>query len=101
MNSMPPRPRPLKSQQEIPPARSALAIGELDREHLPAAVPVDSDRNQHHLPDNHPGLGHPLIARRGSDREGNSDKMRNLAMVVDKSTPFAVTYYSRLAFVRD
>jgi hypothetical protein len=40
---------PLQSQQEIPPARSALAMGELDRQHLTAAVPVDADRDQHRL----------------------------------------------------
>jgi hypothetical protein len=34
----------LQPQQEIPPARSALAVGELDRQHLAAAVPIDADR---------------------------------------------------------
>src|SRR5213080_1259180 len=53
----------LQSQQEIPPARSALAIGELDRHHLTPAVPVDADRDQHRLADNHAGLAHPLVAR--------------------------------------
>jgi hypothetical protein len=50
-------------QQEIPPGRPALAIGELDRQHSTAAVPIDADRNQHRLADNHPCLEHPLIAR--------------------------------------
>jgi hypothetical protein len=38
-------------------------LGELDRQHLTAAVPIDADRNQHRLADNHPCLAHPLIAR--------------------------------------
>jgi hypothetical protein len=33
----------LQPQQEIPPARSALAVGELDRQCLAPAVPVDAD----------------------------------------------------------
>jgi hypothetical protein len=53
----------LQPQQEIPPARSALAVGELDRQHLAAAVPVDADRDQHGLADDDPGLAHPLVAR--------------------------------------
>jgi hypothetical protein len=35
----------------------ALAIGELDRQHLTAVFPIDADRNQH------PCLAHLLIAR--------------------------------------
>jgi hypothetical protein len=34
-------------EPEIPPVRSAFPIGELDREHLEPAIPVDADRDQH------------------------------------------------------
>ncbi len=37
----------LQPQQGIAPARSALAVGELDRQHLAAAVPIDANRDQH------------------------------------------------------
>lgn len=47
------RRRSRKSRQEISPAKTALAIGELDREHLAAAIPIDAGRNWHRLPDNH------------------------------------------------
>ena len=40
---------PLEPQQKIAPARSALAVGERDRQHLAAAVPIDTDRDQHRL----------------------------------------------------
>src|SRR4029077_18665782 len=36
----------LQPEQEIAPARPALAVGELARQHLTAAVPVDADRDQ-------------------------------------------------------
>src|SRR5438309_4434613 len=39
----------LQPQQEIPPARSALSVGELDCQYLAATVPIDADRNQHRL----------------------------------------------------
>ena len=51
----------LQPQQEIPPARSALAVGELDRQHLAATVPVNADRNQHRLADDDAGFAHPLV----------------------------------------
>src|SRR5438270_897543 len=41
----------LEPQQEYPPARSALALGELNRQDLAAAIPVDADRDQHGLAD--------------------------------------------------
>jgi hypothetical protein len=53
----------LQPEQEIAPARPALAVGELDRQYLAAAVPVDADRDQHRLAGDHAGLAHPLIAR--------------------------------------
>src|SRR5215472_14150442 len=65
----------LEFQQEIPPTRSALPIGELDCQHLAPAGPVDADRDQHRLADDHAGLAHPFVARvedqirRGSDKE--------------------------------
>ena len=53
----------LQPQQEIAPARSALAVGEFDRQHLAAAVPIDPDRDQDRLAGDHAGLAHPLVAR--------------------------------------
>jgi hypothetical protein len=53
----------LQPQQEIAPARSALAVGELDRQHLTAAVPVDANRDQHRLAGDHAGLAHSLVTR--------------------------------------
>src|SRR5271170_3620683 len=41
---------------EIAPARPALAVGELDRQYLAAAIPVDADRDQHRLAGDHAGL---------------------------------------------
>jgi len=52
----------LERQQEVPPARAALAIGELDRQDLTAPVPVDADRDQHRLADDHAALAHPFGA---------------------------------------
>src|SRR6202048_5343906 len=46
----------LEPQQEIPPARSALPVGELDRQNLAPAVPVDADRDQHRLAGDHAGF---------------------------------------------
>ena len=53
----------LERKQEVAPARSALPVGEIDRQHLAAAVPVDADRDQHRLADNHAALAHPFVAR--------------------------------------
>jgi hypothetical protein len=53
----------LEPQQKIAPARSALVIGELDCQYLAPAVPVDADRDQHRLADNHASFVHPLVAR--------------------------------------
>ena len=50
-------------QQEIPPTRPALAIGELDRQHLAPAVPVDANCDQYCLADDHAGFTNPLVAR--------------------------------------
>jgi hypothetical protein len=50
-------------QQKISPARAALAIGELDRQFLAPAVPVDADRDQHRPADDDAGLAHPFVAR--------------------------------------
>src|SRR5215831_6082391 len=52
----------LEPGKEIPPARSALAIGELHRQYLTAAVPVDADRDQHRLADDYAALAHPFVA---------------------------------------
>jgi len=53
----------LELSQKIPPARSALAIGELDRQHLAPAVPVDANCDQHRLARDHAGFAHSLVAR--------------------------------------
>ena len=53
----------LQPEQEIAPARPALAVGELDRQYLAAAVPVDADRDQHRLAGDHAGLAHSLVTR--------------------------------------
>src|SRR5215831_12179470 len=52
----------LEPGKKIPPARPALTIGELDRQDLAAAVPVDADRDQNCLADDYPALAHPFIA---------------------------------------
>src|ERR1700757_2326850 len=53
----------LEPYQEIPPARSTLAVGEFHRQHLAATVPIDADRNQYRLAGDHTGLAHTLVAR--------------------------------------
>ncbi len=53
----------LQPEQEIPPARSALAVGEFDRQYLAPAVPVDADRDQHCLAGDHAGLAHSFVTR--------------------------------------
>ena len=53
----------MKSTPAGPALRSALAVGEFDRQHLAAAVPIDPDRDQHRLAGDHAGLAHPLVAR--------------------------------------
>ena len=42
-----------QSEQEIAPARAALAVGQLNRQHLAAAIPVDVDEDE--LPDRSAG----------------------------------------------
>jgi hypothetical protein len=57
---------------------TALAVGELDRQDLAAAVPVDPDRDQHRLAGDHAGLAHPLVARvedQISDRGEEAEKL--------------------------
>ena len=39
-----------QAHEKIPPARSGLAVGQLDPEHLAAAVPINADGDQHRLP---------------------------------------------------
>src|ERR1700760_1355542 len=53
----------LEPKQEVAPTRPALAIGELDRQNLAAAIPIDADRDQYRLADDHPSLAHPFVAR--------------------------------------
>src|SRR5215469_11613352 len=68
----------LQSHQKIPPARSALPVGKLDRQHLAMAIPIDADRNQHRLAGDDPGLAHPLVAR-VEDQIGKSSANRRSA----------------------
>jgi hypothetical protein len=49
-------------QQEVAPARAALAVGELDREDAAPTGSADAERQQHRLAADHPGLAHPLVA---------------------------------------
>jgi hypothetical protein len=37
----------LEPQQKVAPARPALPVGEFNRQHLAAAIPVDADRDHH------------------------------------------------------
>src|SRR6516164_9704536 len=53
----------LEPGKEVPPARAALAIGELNRQYLASAIPVDADRDQHRLADDHAARAHPFVAR--------------------------------------
>src|SRR6516162_6208598 len=41
----------------------ALPVGQLDRQHLAPAVPVDADRDQHRVARNNAGFAYPLVAR--------------------------------------
>jgi hypothetical protein len=50
-------------REEVAPARSALAIGELDRQDLAPAILVDRHRHQDRLADDDSGLAHLLVAR--------------------------------------
>ncbi len=38
-----------QTHQEVPPARPALAVRQFNAEHLAAAVPIDTDGDQHRL----------------------------------------------------
>ena len=55
-------PAGFERQEKVAPARSALAIGELDCQDLAPAVFVDRHRDQHRLADDDPGLAHLLVA---------------------------------------
>jgi hypothetical protein len=50
-----------QAEQEVPPARPALAVGQLDAEDLAAAVEIDADGDQHRLPGDDAGLADPLV----------------------------------------
>src|SRR5271163_3840753 len=49
------KPARLEPAQEVPPARAAFPIGQLDAENLAAAIPADADGNQHRLTGNYAG----------------------------------------------
>ena len=51
-----------QAAKEVAPGRAALAGGELDREDLPPAFPVDADRDVHGLAAHHAALAHPLVS---------------------------------------
>jgi hypothetical protein len=53
----------LEPGEKVAPARPALAVREIDAEHLAPAFPVDADRDQYRLMLNRPGLADPLVAR--------------------------------------
>lgn len=55
------KPARFEPAQEVAPTRTAFPIGQLDAENLAAAVPVDTDSNQHRLTDNHAGFAHALV----------------------------------------
>ena len=59
----PGQPARLQSDKKIAPTRSALPVGQLDRQDLPPAILVDRHRNQHRLTGDDPGLAHLLITR--------------------------------------
>jgi hypothetical protein len=65
---------------------TALAVGELDRQDLPAAVPVDPDRDQHRLAGDHAGLAHQGN-RDPRDRAAGPDRLILPAMQQTKQ-PF-------------
>src|SRR5579883_3600964 len=52
----------LERQEEVAPARTALAVGELDGEDLSSTLPIDADCDQHRLALDHPRLTDPLVA---------------------------------------
>jgi len=58
----------LEAEQELLPARAALAVGELDAEHLTPAFPIDADRLQDSLAADHAILSDllPRVGRRAA-----------------------------------
>ena len=50
-------------QEEVLPARLALTVGEVDAEHVAAALEVDADRHEYRLAGDHAGLPDLLVAR--------------------------------------
>lgn len=50
-----------QAEEEVAPARPALAVGQLDAENLTAAVPVDADGDHDRLAGDDPGLAHLLV----------------------------------------
>lgn len=51
-----------QSFQKLLPARAALAVGKLDRQHLAPALPVNADRDQHRVARNDAVLADALVA---------------------------------------
>jgi len=52
-----------QSEKEVLPGGAAFPVGHVDGQDLAAAVPVDSDGDQHGLAHDHAALAHLLIAR--------------------------------------
>jgi hypothetical protein len=52
-----------QAEEEVAPTRPALAVGQLDAEHLTAAVPIDTDGDQHRLAGDDAGLANLLVTR--------------------------------------
>lgn len=61
-NSTPCRPRAFNISKKVLAPRSALPVGQLDREDLAPAFPVDADRDQHRLAGNDPVVPDALLA---------------------------------------
>src|SRR5262249_29425213 len=50
-----------EADQEVAPARGALAVGQLDGQHAAPAVKADADGDQHGLAADHPRLAHTFV----------------------------------------
>jgi hypothetical protein len=53
----------LQAKPEVAPARPALPVGQLHRQHLPPPLGIHRHRDQHRLAHDHAALAHPFVAR--------------------------------------
>jgi hypothetical protein len=67
---------PAQPQQKLAPARTALAVGKLDRQNAAASIPANADRQQHRPAVNDTGFPDPLVT--GNPRSGR-DRLRPAA----------------------